>query len=334
MRKIGLVTTTLTSGHSVRGIGFYTQRLLVALKQIAHKYDMEIIEGTEDVDLIHYPFFDLFTRSMPLLDTRKTVVTIHDVVPLEFPDHYPVGIRGNLNFQFQKFALSRADRVITDSYFSVKSIHKYLRVPHEKIKMVYLAADSIFKPIKRSSQLNKIKKKFQLPDKYILYVGDIGWNKNIPTLVRAAQEIKMPLVIAGKHAISIESLDLNHPELRHLKGMSLDNVLRLGFVSEEDLVYLYNLATVYCQPSFAEGFGLPVLEALACGCPVVSSNAHSLPEVGGEAVVYFDPHDTNSLINALTGPLLKHGAEQAGLFSWENTAMNTIMVYQEVLGRQ
>jgi glycosyltransferase involved in cell wall biosynthesis len=334
MKKVGIVTTPLTSGHAVRGIGFYTQRLITGLKQIAHEYDIEIIEGVENVDLVHYPFFDLFSRSLPIFDSQKTVATVHDVVPLEFPDHYPVGILGNFNLQLQKIALKRVDRVITDSYYSVKSIHKYLDVPHDKIRMVYLAADPIFKPVKQKTLLNKIKSKLQLPDKFILYVGDIGWNKNIPTLVKAAEEINMPLVIAGKHALGIEKLDLDHPELQHLKDLPLDNVLRVGFVSEEDLVGLYNLATVYCQPSFAEGFGLPVLEALACDCPVVSSNAHSLPEVGGDAVEYFDPHDLKDLIRALGQVKSRHGSTQANLFSWEKTALNTIMVYQELLERQ
>jgi len=330
MTKIGFVTTPLHDANAGRGVGFYTKRLLPELKKQSGKSGFEIIEVNSlgqlkqlgQLEILHYPFFDLFRPTLPLVKQGKTVVTVHDVIPLEFPDHYPPGLRGWFNLQLQKLALSGADRVITDSYASVKSIHKYLGVPHEKIKLVYLAADKIFKKIAHP------KNKFNLPKKFVLYVGDINYNKNIPNLIAACKAAKLPLVIVGKQAANLEQLDLSHPELRHLQDLDLDSILRLGYISNEDLVDIYNLATVYCQPSFSEGFGLPVLEALACGTPVACSNTSSLPEIAGENAAYFDPHDVKSMSQAI---IKAKPPGDKPKFSWEDTAKQTLMVYQELL---
>ncbi len=331
MIRIGFVTTPLTSGHSARGVGFYTKNLLEHLKDQSSKFDMEIVENDLSADLVHYPFFDLFTNTLPIIRNSKTVVTIHDVIPLEFPNHYPPGIKGNLNLMLQKVALGSADRVITDSYASVNTIHKYLGVPNNKIKLVYLAAADHFKPIKDKKRLSEVRKKYNLPEKFVLYVGDFNWNKNIPSLIEAVKRTGYSLVWVGKHALEIESLDLSHPELSQLKNLSLDSTLRLGFVPDEDLAVIYNLANVYCQPSFAEGFGLPVLEALACGTPVACSNTHSLPEITANHADYFDPHEVDQIVEALNSAMLRERYVPELDFSWEKTAENTLLVYKEVL---
>ncbi|HJZ05731.1 hypothetical protein A2634_04895 [Candidatus Amesbacteria bacterium RIFCSPHIGHO2_01_FULL_48_32] len=339
MTKIGFVTTPLTSAHSVRGVGFYTRNLLSNLKLLAAKYNFEIIElenyllakhnpqidiENYKLDIVHYPFFDLFRHTLPIMREHKTVVTIHDVVPLEFPDHYPPGLRGQINFQLQRLALSGVEGVITDSYASVSAIRQYLRVPHEKIKLVYLAADPIYKKITQP------KNKYKLPKKFVLYVGDINYNKNIPNLTAACRLAKLPLVIIGKQAKNLENLDLSHPELTHLQKVDFFNVVRLGFVSDEDLVHIYNLAAVYCQPSLAEGFGLPVLEALACSTPVACSKTSSLPEIAGTEASYFDPYNINDMAKAIKNAKSANGPTQAAKFSWEKTAYETLQVYKEL----
>lgn len=329
MTKIGFITTPLTSSHSIRGVGFYTKRLLPELKKQSHNFDIEILEIENllkiknlKLKIMHYPYFDLFRHTLPIFKKSKTIVTVHDVIPLEFPDHYPQGLRGWFNLQLQKIALSRVEGVITDSYASVKFIHKYLGVPHAKLKLVYLAADKIFKKIANP------KNKFKLPKKFVLYVGDINYNKNIPNLVTACKLANLSLIIVGKQAAQLEKLDLSHPELSHLRNLDLNSVLRIGFVSDQDLVDIYNLATVYCQPSFAEGFGLPILEALACGTPVACSNTSSLPEIAGDNAAYFDPHDVKSMSQAI---IKAKPPETKPKFSWEKTAKQTLMVYQEIL---
>src|SRR3989344_4856083 len=336
MTRVGFITTPLTSGDAVRGVGFYTKNLLAHLKSQAHKFNLEITELTDlstlndvHVDLLHYPYFHPFFPTLPIFKPCKTIVTIHDLIPLEFPQAYPPGVRGWLNLQRQKIALSSIAAVITDSQASVQSIHNYLGVPSSKLKLIYLAASRHFQPITDKKKLITIQKKYGLPSKFVLYVGDVNYNKNIPGLVTACQIAGLPLVIVGKQAANLDYLDLSHPELAHLKAISLSRILRLGFVSDADLVAIYNLAHVYCQPSFAEGFGLPVLEALACGTPVACANTHSLPEIAGEAATYFDPCDVNDIARALTQATSKNGPAQASKFTWAKTATETLMVYQQ-----
>lgn len=338
--KVGFVTTPLTSGDAFRGVGFYTQRLLSSLKSHASSHNVEIVEISQSdqgvklgsVDLIHYPFFSLFFRTLPLVPPAKTVVTVHDVVPLEFPAHYPPGIKGWLNLQYQKLALSRAQGVIADSQTSAKSVHRLLGIPEAKIWTVYLAADDQFVPVKDNRTLSAVKKKYRLPGKFVLYVGDINWNKNLPGLIKACEYIKYPLVIVGKQALEVEGMHLGHPELRHLQDVDWGQTLRLGFVPDADLVAIYNLATVHCQPSFAEGFGLAVLEALACGTPVAASRTPALLEIGGSAVAYFDPTDISSMVEAIgRAPQISGRREQAAKFSWDTTAEQTLQVYRQLI---
>ncbi|KKU70259.1 MAG: Glycosyl transferase group 1 [Candidatus Amesbacteria bacterium GW2011_GWA1_47_20] len=328
MIKIGFVTTPLHDANAVRGVGFYTRRLLPELKKQAKNFGVEILEvdslGRLDqlgqLEIIHYPYFDLFKHTLPIIKNAKTIVTIHDVMPLEFPDHFPPGIRGWFNLQLQKLALANVDRVITVSYHCVKTIYKYLGIPHAKLKLIYEAADPIFKHV------SKPKNKYHLP-------GDINYNKNIPNLITAARLAKLPLVMVGRQAKELEKMDLSHPELKHLQGMSLQNVRRLGFVADAELVDIYNLATVYCQPSLADGFGLPVVEALACATPVACSRTSSLPEVAGDAATYFDPTDIKDMARAIKNAKSNHGPTQATKFSWAKAAAETLQVYQEALNK-
>lgn len=349
MKKIGFINSQ-SALHAVRGVGFYTRRLIPPLKQLAGKFDMEIseISGFDDhperFGLIHQPYFDLFKPTLPLFPPTPSIITIHDIIPLEFPNHYPPGIKANIGLFWQKLALHNVSRVITDSYASLGQIRRYLHVPHSRLKFIYLAAGAEFKPEKRRSQLTKTKAKYHLPDKFILNVGDVNYNKNIPTLVNTCLSLKIPLVLVGKQVKEIEKLNLSHPELSHLSSLishiAPPLIIRPGFIPDSELVDIYNLASVYVQPSYAEGFGLPVLEAMACGTPVICSRTHSLPEVAGDAALYFDPHSSDQLslqINKLlTQQKLRHrliraGLDQAAKFSWEQAARQTLQVYAQVL---
>jgi glycosyltransferase involved in cell wall biosynthesis len=350
MKKIGFVSLPSSSGHSVRGVGFYARRLLSSLQSQSSKYDLEVIPISNseiqntNCQLVHYPYFDLFTNSLDLSPV-PTVVTVHDVIPLEFPAVYKQGVRSQINFRLQSWALGGVDRIITDSYASVQSIHKLLKVTHEKIKLVYLAADDSFHPVSDTNLLKNIRQKYSLPEKFVLYVGDLNWNKNLNTLVSVCSHRHLPLVLVGKHLLEVEKMDFHHPELSHLSHFTEllstnHEIYRLGFVPDEDLPAVYNLSTVYCQPSYAEGFGLPVLEAFACGTPVVCSQTHSLPEIGGEAAVYFNPYDESDLDSQLftvwqnsdlRKSLSKIGIIQASKFSWDQVAENTLLVYRELI---
>jgi len=367
--KVGFVASPLSGGHSVRGIGFYTKNLLEHLVPQAKSAGMEVavLKSPQDIhgqfDLIHYPFFDLFYPTLHLIPGTKTVVTVHDVIPLEFPRAYPPGLQGTLNLRRQIRTLNRADMVITDSYSSVNAIRKYLKVPDRKIQLIYLAAANNYQPVTSKTVLSQTKKQFHLPDKFVLYVGDVNWNKNIPSLVKACRLASLPLVLVGKQAAQLGNQPLEadrglrdriravtrtpHPQLAHMSGLVQEfaspGIIRPGFVSDQDLSALFTLASVYCQPSYAEGFGLPVLEAMSCGTPVACSRTHSLPEIAGDAAVYFDPGSVAEMAEvlgqvcsdkSLSARLSKAGTAQARRFSWEKTARDTLQVYRLTMGTQ
>jgi glycosyltransferase involved in cell wall biosynthesis len=180
----------------------------------------------------------------------------------------------------------------------------------------------------------------------VLYVGDVNYNKNILGLAKACKIAKIPLVIAGKQAAQKE-FDREHienqPLLEFLTKYGEDKqVLRLGFVDDNDLVSLYNLATLCCQPSFYEGFGLPVLEAFACEVPVVAAKTQALVEIAEPACLFADPNDPDEIAekilqvaedNELRNQLIERGKVLVKNYSWEKTARETFEVYKKVLGK-
>lgn len=312
MVRVGLISTPLRDGNSTRGVGEYTRRLSSTIKY-----------QDGDVDIVHYPFFDLFRHTLPIIKNTKTVVTIHDVIPLEYPEIYKPGIKGWINLQLQKLALSGVERVITDSYASVKAIKKHLGVPDSKINLVYLAAGDDFKP-------KKVTKKYDLPKKFVAYLGDINWNKNVHGLIKACNSIRVPLVMIGRQAKDLEQMNLDHPELQHLKNLDLSNVIRLGYVSDEELVDILNLSTAFAQASFAEGSALNVLKAVACGKPVACSDIECFREHLDDTAFYFNPHSTESIATALKNSLTSKIIYPKSKFTWKRTTSETVKVYESI----
>ena len=346
----------LKNGNAFRGVGEYTRNLIEALGK---KKNLRLVKANEDPEIVHYPYFDPFFLTLPLIKRRPTVVTIHDVISLIYPEYYPKGIRGWLKFQIQKFSLKSVAAVITDSKSSKKDIINYLEFPEERTFVIPLASGEEFKKIEAEDLKLKVKKKYNLPERFILYVGDVNWNKNVEGLIRAfkhlisTSEVSPRVKLGGPSTSEVKLFlvgkafeDKNLPEMRLIlqliKELNLiDKIKILGYVSTKDLVGIYNLATVYCQPSFYEGFGLPVLEAMACGCPVVAANASSLPEICGKAALMVDPYDINDIAEKIwevisdkeiKDKLVRRGPAQAKQFSWEKTAYETYKVYQKVVG--
>lgn len=351
--KVAIDTGPLNSGHAIRGVGAYTRSLIEALQKETKKKFITIepldfrTANLEKCDILHYPYFSLFQKTLKLINGKKVVVTVHDVIPLLYPKNYPPGIKGKINLLSQIKTLKKVDAIITDTETSKKDIIRFLQVKPEKIHVVYLAPRKIFRKIKDRNYLNSVKKKYNLPENFVLYVGDVNYNKNIPNLIKACQIAKLPLVICGKQAADIDSLALemksingprdfvrfltgkSHPEIAHYKNILNvlnKDVLRLGFVPDEDLVAIYNLAKLYCQPAFYEGFGFPVLESLSCGTPVAASKTQALVEVAEGAAVFFDPNNPNDIARSF-----KHLVKIPKLpriYSWEKCAKDTIKVYE------
>jgi len=346
--------------HRVRGVGFYINNLKRSLikyfpdnKYIfftQHQSGTGFTRGQKlpkDIDLVHYPYFDPFFLTLPIFSKQKTVVTVHDLTPLVFPKYFPKGVRGSFKWFIQKNSLKKANLIIADSMSSKKDIVKFTGINEEKVEVVYLSQAEEFKKIE-TDKLNKekIKEKYGLPEKFALYVGDVTWNKNLPRLVEAAKKSNIPLVMAGKALVS-EDFDKNNPWNQDLlKVQKLaewnKNILRVGFVETEDLVALCNLATVLVMPSLYEGFGLPILEAMACGCPVIATKEGSIPEVAGDAAFYTDAYDSEKISKdmrdifedeKLRKELSIKGLKQADNFSWKKTAEKTVRVYEKALGK-
>jgi len=311
-------------------------------------FSLQLIKQGEvprDVDLVHYPYFDLFFLTLPLRKLKPTVVTIHDVIPLLFPERYPRGVKGWLKFQVQKQSLRGVRAVITDSENSREDIVKYLNFRKEKIFVVPLAPGEEFRILKSNLFLFRIKEKYQLPERFVLYVGDVNWNKNVEGLIKAfakskIQDPNLKLILVGK-AFEDKNLKETNSLLQSIKELNLINQVKiLGYVPTSDLVGIYNLATVYCQPSFYEGFGLSVLEAMACGCPVVAAKTASLPEICGKAAVMVDAGEIGKISEGLIKvigdhklrrKLIQEGLKQVKKFSWEKVARQTIDVYRRVI---
>jgi glycosyltransferase involved in cell wall biosynthesis len=339
--RIAINITPLTSAHKGRGVGIYTKNLVSALETYGKQHTYLYFTGRQsaprNADVVHYPYFDPFFLTLPLVKQKPTVVTVHDLIPLVFPNKFPAGIRGNITWQVQKLSLRRVSRIIADSNSSKSDILRIVGVKKEGIDTVYLAPDPIFHPITERAFLAKIQKKYSTGGQFLLYVGDVNWNKNILGFLEAYKNIRndigMPLVLVGNAFIQ-ENLPETREILHFLHDHHLeDAVNRIGRVSDEDLAALYSLAAVYVQPSYYEGFGLPVLEAMACGCPVVCTNTSSLKEIAGPAVrVSPKPEDIFSGITKMLTISRKTQQERqlawVKQFTWEKVAVETIAAYE------
>ena len=349
MTKVAFDTGPLKGGDAVRGIGVHSRILLEHLKKIKDINVDAVDVASVDLskyDLVHYQKFHPYFFSIPFTKNKPSVLTIHDLIYLIYPSHYPAGIKGNLKYGIQKFLVKKMDAIITISETSKKDIVRFLGIPQERISVIYLAPREIFKPVEDKSLLEKIREKYNLPEKFVLYVGDVNYNKNILGLAEACHLAKLPLVIVGKQAAS-DDFDRTHPENKSLvellrKYGDDKDVIRLGFVEDSDLVGIYNLASLYCQPSFYEGFGLPVLEAFASGCPVVAAKSQSIVEIGEPACLFADPGDPDDIAkkismvledSELREQLIETGNVLVKNYSWAKTARETAEVYKKVLGK-
>ncbi len=332
--KVHVDDAPLHSGHAIRGMGFYTRNLMSALQK---NKEIELVD--KEYNIIHHPYFDLFSNTLKPKTGEKVVVTIPDVIPLLYPNIYKPGIKGRLNFFRQKSALQKVNAVITISETSKKDIVRLLNVPAEKIFVTLLGPGN---PSKKTT------KKLDLPKDYVLYVGDINWTKNTIKLIKAVSKAKTNLVIVGKQAKELkdrpDQFDFSHPEIAHFKELNKllneKNVYVLGYLKDEEFAAVYQQATLYCQPSYYEGFGLPLLEAMQAEIPIVAAQIQALVEVADDAAYYIDPYDEDDmsagiekvmLDNELRKELVNKGVKRVKQFSWEKTAHDTIEVYKTLL---
>lgn len=336
--KVAIDSGPLQGGDSIRGIGFHTRELIRELKKLEdNTFKIDAIDFNKSdlskYDVVHYPYFRPHDLTLPFnKPAKKVVVTIHDLIRLIYPHAYPPGIKGQMKFMIQKFNLRNVDAIITISETSKKDIVRFLNFPPEKIFVTYLAPQTKIKP--KSSQ------KLNLPEKFVLYVGDVNYNKNLLNLAKACKLAKLKLVMIGQQSLIEDVNDNieNRPWKEFLRLYKNDkDIIRLGYV--ENLDEVFNKAAVYCQPSFYEGFGLPLLEAFERNIPVAASKTQALVEIGGNACLYFDPHNPEDIAKKLekiltnkkiSTDLIKNGRERLKHFSWHKCAKETKSIYEKI----
>ncbi len=287
-------------------------------------------------DVIHVPYW-----APPLRASVPIVVTIHDLAPLLLKE-YRGGPLARLYTGLVAAAARGASLILTDSDASRRDIIRRLRVPESRVRTIYLAADPKFSPRPNAVDRAAVRKKYNLPDDYVLYLGGFDPRKNVEAALQvytwgqAAIGYTHPLVVAGRLPETRDGFFSDPREIA--RQIEVEDVVRcIGEVGEADIVALVQGATALLYPSRYEGFGLPALEALACGVPVVGSNAASIPEVVGDAGSLVDPDDARAMAGALiavvTEPPLRQALseralQQAAKFSWEKTARETIEAYE------
>jgi glycosyltransferase involved in cell wall biosynthesis len=294
----------------------------------------EITGLSKDLDLLHVPHFNI-----PVFRKKPMVVTIHDLTYLREPGASKRRFaRQYADFLFKKI-VKKAAAVITVSEFTRGDLlATFPKLDSAKVFVTHEAASPLFGVIEDAELLAHVRTRLGLVKPFVLFVGSLKPHKNVPALIQAVDELRRrkgmdhELVLVGRP-------DPSNKALFSLIAQS-PFVRALGEISDDDLVPLYNLADAFVLPSFREGFGLPALEAMACGAPVLVSDRSSLPEVVGEAGLVFDPRQvdalTELLYNVLRNRQLREnmkqsGRERAAQFSWERTAEETLRVYERVL---
>ncbi len=288
------------------------------------------------LQVLHSPHY---TKPLFLRDC-SSVVTFHDMTFFIYPQKHILSKQIFFKNMIPLSARS-ADRLIADSYSTKRDMVKFNMASEDKIEVVHPSVDKSYRLIENEALIEKIRGKYDTSSKFILYVGTIEPRKNIDGLIKAyhkaanSQGIEHRLVIAGGKGWDYERV------FKLVGDLKLEErVVFTGYVPENDLPLLYNAAELFIYPSFYEGFGIPTLEAMSCGVPVISSNISSLPEVVGDGGILVDPYNIDELAEAiikvitdegLREELSQRGLNRARLFSWNRTAEDTLSIYREIV---
>lgn len=369
--KIGLVTHMMDTENA--GIGRYTENVVRNLLRIDKKNEYFLIHTNKvkyhfpgNYQEIQLPFFDSIPKKLitgalvfeticrdhqldilhdlgqisPFFLPSKTkkILTIFDLSPILYPKYFT-----KLTHAYSKLfplIVNNTDRIITISENSKRDIVRSLQVPEDKISITHPGVEDKFRPIRNKMCLGRVKAKYDLPKRFILFVGTIEPRKNLVSLIKAYAsainnlEDDIFLVVVGQYGWGSKDV------YRLPQNLGIGKkVLFLGKVDDEDLPDLYSLAEFFVYPSFYEGFGLPALEAMACGCPVITSSTSSLSEITGNAAILINPTDIKSMTKAiintisdkeLRSKLIERGLNRIKKFGWENGAKKTLKIYEEI----
>jgi len=285
------------------------------------------------LDILHVQYF------APPVFRGKLVVTIHDICFSPYP--YFFSKQELLAFRFVKDGLKKASRIIAVSHFTKNELIQKMGISPDRIDVIYNGVSGIFKPAESKEAISNIKARYGIRGDYILYVGRLNARKNLINIIKAYSLLKneiirkYKLVFVGKQSFGKEIIIKTMQDLK-----MTEDIIITDYVPVQDLPLLYNGAEIFVYPSFYEGFGLPVLEAMACGVPVITSNTSVFPEIAGDAAVMIEPCNVQQLSEAMERLLgdadMRQKSSQTGLkraseFSWENTAIFTLQSYNKAL---
>ncbi len=367
--KIGIDART----YSWSGIGRYVRNLISELSKVDHKNQYVIFLGEDDFedfepptknfekflvggsyysfseqlilpwqikkahcDLVHFSHFNF-----PVIYEKPFVVTIHDLIPYLFPGQKMKRAIHRVAYKFVIHkVVKKALKIIAVSENTRRDLIKYLEVPPEKIKVIYEGVEKRYLEKKSEDEIRAVLQKYKITPSYFLYVGVFRNHKNLPVLLKAFKRYqeefskKERLVLVGEKDPEYKEVDIL------IKKLSLQNqIITPGKISDKDLVCLYQGALAFIFPSLYEGFGLPPLEAMAAGTPVISSRAASLPEILDRAALFFNPKDIDELLalmkrvksdKELQSNLEKKGLSQVKKYSWKKMAKETLNIYRSL----
>lgn len=342
------------------GFGFYVSNLVENLKKVDGKHEYFLARPQSEVDfstpqrfvwdqfrfpgiasrascdLLHQPCF-----SAPFIFGGAVVVTIHDIISILFPQNIPFASRMFYS-KWMPFSYSKARQIISISESTKRDIVRVLKIPSRNITVIHNGYDARLESRVSSSELARVAKKYNLPRDYLLHIGTLEPRKNLGFLIDAFHEVikdkknsNLNLVITGKKGWyynglfeKVEKFDLG------------DRVVFTGYIDEADKKAIYQGARIFTFPSLYEGFGLPPLEAMASGIPVISSNTSSMPEVLGDAGILISPKNKSAWVEAITkvnnnekfyNEMKKKNEEQIQKFDWGVTARRTVEVYEKAM---
>ncbi len=285
----------------------------------------------------------------PFWKPCRVILQIHDLIQLRFWHHYPLTWRMYYNTLLRLNA-RRADMIVTDSECSKREIVETLRVSPERVEIIHCGIDPRFErhAFLEGSKVEAVLRKYEIRPPYILNTGGFGVRKNLLALVRAhidlriAGKVSHQLVITGKRNVD-RTRDVYGELVREVLRAGIAGDVRFtGYVDEADMPYLYAGSDLLVYPSLYEGFGVPILEAMASGVPVLTSNVSSLPEIGGDAARYVDPLDGRKIADGifdilsndmLAASMREKGYKRAQEFSWDASAQKMLALYEKVAGR-
>ena len=287
------------------------------------------------LDLLHGMAF-----ATPVLAPCPTVVTVYDLSFVHYPDRFPAAQRLYLLAQTRR-SCRHSRRVVAISAAGRQDIHDVLGIPLAQIDVVSPGVDAAFRPLP-AAEIAAFRRAKQLPDRFVLHVGTLQPRKNLPTLIRAFAQMRAAVHLKDVQLVLVGGKGWFYDEIfTQVEALGLREQVRFtGYVPDDELPLWYNAGTLLAFPSVYEGFGMPILQAMACGTPVVAAATSAIPEVTGPAALHFDPHDVAALSGnmarllddpSLVAIMRAQGLAQAQQFTWEQAGQQMVAVYQKAL---